>query len=92
MDKVCVTSVMLSLFTRFSSSTCELSSYHPYLISSGREILPHSKMDSSYHFNKLSINTSYTIRVSSTYKRDGSRLSYTIGHVNTLAPLRKFPK
>ena len=89
-DDACVTSVKLSLSVLNDKSTCQISSYNLYLMSSGREISPHYINASYYQFIELASNTRYRIQVTFT---DGVN-DHTVlaGHANTLASLCKFPK
>ena len=89
-DKACITSVNLSFAMYTNQSTCPLSSYQLYLLSSGREISPHYRKDSHYQFNRLASNSRHTIQVAFT---DGVNVhTVSHGYVNTPASLCMFPK
>ena len=92
MNKVCCTSVIITLIKSIFASTCEISSFHPYLRLPDRNILPHSRMGSRYQFNKLLTNTSHKISVSYTFAHDNSIHGQRLGNVITKASLRKLSK
>ena len=89
-DKACITSVNLSLTIDTNQSTCHLSSYHLYLVSSDREISPYSRKDSHYQFNELASNSRHTIQVAFTDGVNVHTVSPKPGYVNTPASLRMF--
>ena len=62
MDEVCVTSVTISLTIR-SHSACGAFSNLVNLVSSNGTILSVSSNDSTYTFDRLTANTSYTVIV-----------------------------
>ena len=92
MNEVCSTSVIITLIKTILASTCEISSFHPYLRLPDRNILPHSRMGSRYQFNELSTNTSHKISISYTFAHDNSNHGQRLGSVITKASLRKFSK
>ena len=89
-EDACIISVKLSLTILKHQSTCHISSHRIHLMSSGREIPPHSIKDSHYQFNELASHTRHRIQVTFT---DGVNVHTELpGYVNTPASLRKFHK
>ena len=87
-NDICSTSVILSLSILKDQSTCQISSYFVFLMSSGIELSPHYTNGSHHQFNKLESNTSHRIQVTFT---DGANVhTVSPGYVNTLTALRKF--
>ena len=88
-EDACITSVKISLTIVKHQSTCHVSSHRIHLMSSGREISPHSRESSHYQFNELESNASHRIKVTFT---DGVNVHTELpGYVNTPASLCKFP-
>ena len=92
MNEVCSTSVIITLIKTILASTCEISSFHPYLRLPDRNILPDSRMGSRYQFNNLPTNTGHKISVSYTFAHDNSTHGQRLGNVITKTSLRKFSK
>ena len=90
-NDICTTSVKLLLSILNDQSTCEVSSYSLYLMSSGViELLPDYINGSHYQFNELESNTRHRIQV--TFINGVNVHTVSPGYVSTPAALRKFPK
>ena len=90
-NDTCTTSVKLLLSILNDQSTCQVSSYFLYLMSSGViELLPDYINGSHYQFNELESNTRHRIQV--TFINGVNVHTVSPGYVSTLTALRKFPK
>ena len=90
-NDICTTSVKLSLSILNDQSTCQVSSYFLYLMSSGViELFPDYINGSHYQFNELESNTRHRIQV--TFINGVNVHTVSPGYVSTPPGLRKFPK